>query len=648
MLAFALATALAFSAAARSPLGDAEAAGAEALRRLATGISEGVLAEWKRMLCEGALASAQGQSWRYGPGEEPRVPRASGRELRATEPEGAADFPWLLARAGEAELVEGGHAAALELVLRALELPALGREQRALGRLRAVQLAARAGDARALREHWERARPELGLDSLCEGWPAFALAALAAAPALEEEERAPLRAELERAWAAGELALPAGGARVSRAGRRPSVELAPELAALRERIAGLAPALPPEPELERWIAATELSALAAALGGLPEAPEAPDEPVVLRPSPLGPLHLAREGGALRASFVDLELSAAELEARCRAKALLPAGFELDFGLPTARGAPEGRALGLRVELWGEPLGFVLRHPAPASLVRAERRRAGLLRWGLCAMALFALGAGLLSFRALRRERRLAELERTFVAAVSHELRTPLASLLLMAENLEEGRAPEPRRYYAPMRRETQRLARLVDDVLDLSRLERGHGLRLCVEEVELERFAAELEREARERAESGGGSLACERAPVRGLAQLDRFALLRAVLNLVDNGLRHGGGTLALALAVDEGGLRLALRDRGPGIAPRHRERIFEPFQRLDSGSASPGTGLGLSIAREIARAHGGELRALDPREGPGVVFELRVPLARCAASGGGESLASASERGAA
>ena len=361
---------------------------------------------------------------------------------------------------------------------------------------------------------------------------------------------------------------------------------------------------------------------------------------------------AGSGGTARAHFVDAGALQSELEERVRRHGLLDADFGLDFGGGRAELGPVVRA---RTELAGGLVGFAVRHARPESFVAAAEDRADLLRTGLLVAALFCAGAGLAIARALRRERALGELKLAFVAGVSHELRTPLSSILLMAENLESGRVRDAEacaRYHRLIRREAGRLHRLVDDVLDFARLDRGEEPRLRVEPLALGPFARELEAEVRDRVEHRDGRLdfACGALPEE--ARLDGAALRRAVLNLVDNALEHGGpgdgpgdgtgdgrgdapGAVPDAIEVrldaePPGTLRIRVRDRGPGIPDRRREEVFRPFARLGEGvnGRTSGSGLGLAIVRQIAAAHGGTARARAPAEGPGVVFELALPLA--------------------
>jgi len=248
------------------------------------------------------------------------------------------------------------------------------------------------------------------------------------------------------------------------------------------------------------------------------------------------------------------------------------------------------------------------------------------------VAAILAGGSLLLWQARRSE--LDSLQKSsFVANVSHELKTPLTTIRLYAELLEQGRVQDEekrRGYLVTIGRETERLARLVNNVLDFSRLERG---RRAIKREECD-LAAELQRLASmlaPRAVEAGLRLesVVPEAPVP--ANLDRDALGQIVLNLADNAFKYAasGGELRIELQTGPSG-RSVLRflDRGPGVPEAHRERVFEKFYRIDESLTSEkgGAGLGLSIARQLARALGGELRCL-PREGGGAEFRLELPL---------------------
>ncbi len=256
---------------------------------------------------------------------------------------------------------------------------------------------------------------------------------------------------------------------------------------------------------------------------------------------------------------------------------------------------------------------------------------GALLIGLLVLAILAAGAMLV--RQARRSEVEAALKTSFVANVSHELKTPLTTIRLYAELLAQGRVMDEGKrahYLVTIGQETQRLARLVGNVLDFSRLEQGK------KKFERSTFdlAAELGRLAETHAprlvEAGlrlGVAL-----PKTAVVTTDRDAVEQVVLNLFDNACKYAaeGREVTLALAPASGpraGWLMSVGDRGPGVAAGQREWIFEKFHRVDDRltAAKGGAGLGLSIARQLARGLGGELECRE-REGGGASFVLFLP----------------------
>ncbi len=224
--------------------------------------------------------------------------------------------------------------------------------------------------------------------------------------------------------------------------------------------------------------------------------------------------------------------------------------------------------------------------------------------------------------------RLAEaeaLERQFLMTVSHELRTPLTAIRGHVEALREGLADDPEARATSLdvvKAEADRLERLVDDLLDLAKLD-AHRFTLTEDEVDLERlvetaYVARAE-EAKQR------RIAYDRIGDEGpVIHTDGDRVLQIVSNLLDNAFAWtpDGGRISVALAQANGTVSLSVEDTGPGVPEAERERIFRPFY---SGDDSTGTGLGLAIARELANALGGRLE-LESRVGEGSRFELVLP----------------------
>jgi signal transduction histidine kinase len=214
----------------------------------------------------------------------------------------------------------------------------------------------------------------------------------------------------------------------------------------------------------------------------------------------------------------------------------------------------------------------------------------------------------------------AERQRSFVADAAHELRTPLARIRtqLEVDRAHPGTA-EPAATSASVLAETERLQRLVDDLLLLARSDAGAGALRGAGPVDLDEVVAE---QARGRPLVDCGAV----LPVQVAG--DRTQLERAVANVLDNAVRHARTRVTVALAEADAAAVLTVADDGPGIPAAARESIFERFGRIDPARAvdDGGAGLGLSIARDIAVRHGGRL-VLDDDGTPGARFVFTFPL---------------------
>ncbi|MCY3000547.1 MAG: HAMP domain-containing sensor histidine kinase [Planctomycetota bacterium] len=590
-----------------APSNDPELAGRTAFSKLAGEVEDAVAAEWERALVDSGFAvTERGESWTRMD-EALVAQRARVTESAPAPAEGPA-FEVLLAEALRLEASENPAEA------RKAALEALSKARHAHGKARAALVAIRAGkqakDCAGALETWRGVRGALDGREHENGMPLVVLAALAVAPCASPEERAESLRQVASVWDG--VAVDGVDASVASAAVERLLALAPEGDAARElreseRVRELArfavrlaeAHLPKRPDDARW----HLEALGKDEWLLWRA-EGADAVVASR--------MAR--GELLERFVE------------RAKGAIPADFGLDFGAGAS-----GEPVRERRTLDASGIGFTLRHENPQAAMRAEGTRMRLLRGALLLVALLSGLASFATWRAMRRSRKLSELKSSFVASVSHELRTPVASILMLAENLEEGRvsdAASRARYASLIRREAERLRRLVADVLDFSRLERGRELDLRREGVEVASFVAEMVREATEWAKSHSLELAVELAPLHGHAQLDTDAVRRALANLLDNARKHSGSTeLTLSARTEARSLRLAVADRGRGVPAEQREKLFEPFERLEASSGAGGAGLGLAIVREIAREHGGRVRFVEPEGGVGARVELELPL---------------------
>jgi signal transduction histidine kinase len=237
-----------------------------------------------------------------------------------------------------------------------------------------------------------------------------------------------------------------------------------------------------------------------------------------------------------------------------------------------------------------------------------------------------------------REQALEASRRELVAWVSHDLRTPLAGLRAMAEALEDQVVTDPRevsQYHSQIRRETDRLSAMIDDLFELSKIHAG-TLRLSPRLVALEELVADVVASTEPVARAKGIRLTG--SAVRGMpVVIDTAEMGRAVKNLVTNAIRHTplDGTIEVIGEIQAGMACVSVADECGGIPPEDLPRVFDVAFRGESArtpdpSAAAGAGLGLSIARGIVEAHSGQISVRNT--GPGCQFRIKLPLARGAA----------------
>ncbi|MGH9153298.1 MAG: ATP-binding protein, partial [Acidimicrobiales bacterium] len=227
-------------------------------------------------------------------------------------------------------------------------------------------------------------------------------------------------------------------------------------------------------------------------------------------------------------------------------------------------------------------------------------------------------------------RRLEAVRRDFVANVSHELKTPVAAVGLLAETMAgEDDATTVRRLAERIQDEAFRVAKIIDDLLDLSRLEAEEAVRhepVRVAEV-VAAAAAQIEPAATLRSVR----LEVFEVPRSWTVHGDRRQLVSALANLLENAVKYSddGSAVEVRAGTDGAAIEVSVRDTGIGIPSRDLGRIFERFYRVDRGRGrdTGGTGLGLSIVRHVASNHGGEV-LVESVEGEGSTFTLRVPAA--------------------
>jgi two-component system, OmpR family, phosphate regulon sensor histidine kinase PhoR len=252
--------------------------------------------------------------------------------------------------------------------------------------------------------------------------------------------------------------------------------------------------------------------------------------------------------------------------------------------------------------------------------------------GLSAFTVF-VGLGVLT-AAVRTEKQASALKSDFIANVSHELKTPLSLIRMFGEMLATGRTKGPdsaKEYAQIITRESERLSRLIDNVLDFARIERGKAAyNFAIGDLgEVLSRALDV---YRYRMEREGMALNVEIEEALPPVRIDESAMTLVVMNLVDNALKYAadGKEISISLAHEDDQVKLAVRDRGPGIPADERERIFDRFYRGRDVRGRPvrGSGIGLSLVKHIAHAHGGSVE-LDSTPGQGSTFTVSMPIAK-------------------
>ena len=267
-----------------------------------------------------------------------------------------------------------------------------------------------------------------------------------------------------------------------------------------------------------------------------------------------------------------------------------------------------------------------------SLFRHVRQQVWLYG-GMIGVALGGSAVALwIAARAYRRQEQLSAAKTNFISSVSHELRTPLASVRLMAESLLRGTIRDPEKqqeYFRLIAQESTRLSGLVENVLDVGRIEQGRKT-YAFEPCDLARLFSATVASLIPYSETNDVRLESETLgeprPVTG----DAGAIQQVLVNLLDNAIKHSprGATVKASLDFRETGrVALVVADAGPGVPARERERIFDPFHRLGSElrRETQGAGLGLAIVKHAVAAHGGVAR-VDDAPGGGARFSVYLP----------------------
>ena len=270
----------------------------------------------------------------------------------------------------------------------------------------------------------------------------------------------------------------------------------------------------------------------------------------------------------------------------------------------------------------------------AAAASAPSSRRAYLVAVLISVAAVLAAAWFFIWRGITREARVARLQSDFVAAVSHEFRTPLTSMRHIAELLATDRMPSAahqRRSYALLLNEADRLGRLVEGLLDVGRLQDGHAA-FRFEPVNVPELTREVVEHFSRRLDSDGHHVALQAATTDATATADREALTRVLWNLLDNAVKYSPDRTPVVVDVRHdasgGALLVSVIDSGLGIPASEQPHIFERFVRGADAKARRirGTGIGLSMAREIMRAHAGDITVASA-PGQGSTFTMRVPI---------------------
>jgi two-component system phosphate regulon sensor histidine kinase PhoR len=238
--------------------------------------------------------------------------------------------------------------------------------------------------------------------------------------------------------------------------------------------------------------------------------------------------------------------------------------------------------------------------------------------------------GVVVLRDITELRRLEGVRRDFVANVSHELRTPLTSIRVLVETLESGALHDPDvsgDFLARIVGEVDRLTLLVDELLDLARIEAGR-IRLSPESVAPAELVAHVVERMGPQVERAGLTVEVAVAEAIPPVNAGRERIDQVLLNLMHNAIKFtpAGGIITLASFPAEDAVQFEVRDTGVGVSPEDLPRIFERFFKTDRARHSQGTGLGLAIAKHIVQAHGGQIWA-EPNPGGGTVFGFTLPV---------------------
>ena len=241
------------------------------------------------------------------------------------------------------------------------------------------------------------------------------------------------------------------------------------------------------------------------------------------------------------------------------------------------------------------------------------------------------GSVLLTLHDLTRIRQVETSQREFVSNVSHELRNPMASIKAMVETLESGAVNDPQvalDFLSRMRGDVDRMNGLVNDLLELSRMESGQFM-IEAEPMPLAPLVHAVKKQFGETAAAQEVALAEDLAEDLPQVMADGEKLTQIFLNLVENSLKFTppGGEICIGAKAEDEHVQIVFKDTGIGVAPQHLPHIFERFYKVNRSRRDSGTGLGLAIVKQLVEAHGGQI-TVESKEGEGCTFTFTVPRA--------------------
>lgn len=318
-------------------------------------------------------------------------------------------------------------------------------------------------------------------------------------------------------------------------------------------------------------------------------------------------------------------------------ALYPTDGHALFGSPPTETPPFAMMQDVRIEEMPWLIQVWPRNPAA---IYADMRQKQNLSMGILVFVVVLLVfGGYITVRIVRRELEIARIRADFVSTVSHEFRSPLTGIRQLGEMLLDGRAIDRKKqhyYFKMIVQESNRLTRLVENILDFSRMEEGRR-EYRFEPLNTSRWLQRLVTDFETEITADG--VAVETDIPEGLPTIsaDGEALGSAVHNLLDNAVKYSPGVKVVWLDAEAAGgeVRIAIRDRGVGISEGDRKHIFDRFYRADGEISKriKGAGLGLSLVRHIVTAHGGKVEC-ESRVGEGSTFYIRLPVVQI--TGGG------------